>query len=498
MFFPVLKSKTHPLKGLGAFLVFFSGFLIIWAIDRVLIRKLKRKPAMIIISALLATNVALQVLCLMNLTVNPSWDFGVIMKAAGDISSGHTIGYWKYFQEYPYNLYSAVYIAAFKTLFSGYAAAPYLLNMLSVTASIAGACLLAYRLYGHRAAVLAAFFCLAFTPFYLNIPIVYTDTLSMPFVIWTVYAWTYIPAGKGKPVLLYGFILGALSAVGFLIKQIAAIGLIAFTVDFILSEKEYNVRTLSSKKHLLNKLSHTAPLAVSVASFALVFYSSTLYLGYMGFGNRTAVYNKFPYTHWLMMGMNKSYSEGGTSYGYGGFSAEDLKFTRLFRTTSAMKEANIAVIRARLNRYGVPGYAKFLLKKAEWTWTDGAYFVPAKLARYPLKRTALHKIVLSSNGKMNTLFRIFAQFTQTLMLSMILTGCISALLKGTGGAFRLMALMSLGLMVFLLFWEARSRYLIFMLPVFVVMTVQGFLIAFKGLDRIVAYIRRIIRIFLRT
>jgi hypothetical protein len=196
-----------------------------------------------------------------------------------------------------------------------------------------------------------------------------------------------------------------------------------------------------------------------------------------------------------MMGMNKNYSEGGTSYGYGGFSAEDLKFTRLFSTTSAMKEANIAVIRARLNRFGMTGYAKFLLKKAEWTWTDGAYFIPAKLARYPLKQTALHKIVLSSNGKMNTLFRIFAQFMQTIMLSMILTGCISSLLKGNGGAFRLMALMCLGLMVFLLFWEARSRYLIFMLPVFVVMTVHGLLIAFKWLDRAVAYMLRKITAF---
>ncbi len=444
------------------------------------------------ISALLASNVALQALCLKNLAVNPSWDFGVIMKAAGDISSGHTIGYWKYFQEYPYNLYAAVYVGAFKTLFSGYSAAPYLLNMLSVTASITGACLLAYRLYGHRASVLAAFLCLAVTPFYLNVPIVYTDTLSMPFVIWTVYVWTYIPAGKEKPVL-YCLILGALSSLGFLIKQIAAIGLVAFAVDYIFAGKDYSFKTFPSKKHSLKKLSHVAPLAASVAVFAIIFYSNTLYLDYMGFTNRTAVYNKFPYTHWLMMGMNKSYSEGGTSYGYGGFSAEDLKFTRLFMYTPSMKEANIAVIRARLNRFGMTGYAKFLLKKAEWTWTDGAYFVPTKLARRPLKQTTLHKIVLVSNGKMNTLFRIYSQFVQTILLSMILTGCISALLKGKGGAFRLMALMCLGLMAFLLFWETRSRYLIFMLPVFVVMTVQGLLIAFKGLDRAAAYMLRSIR-----
>ena len=489
MFFPVLKSKALPLKGLEAFLIFFSSFLLIWAADRFVIRKMGRRASIITISALLASNVILQALCLNNLAVAPSWDFGVIMNAAGDISAGHTIRYWKYFQEYPYNLYPAVYVGAFKTLLFGHAAAPYLLNILSVTASITGACLLTQRLYSRRAAVLAAFLCLAVTPFYLNIPIVYTDTLSMPFVIWTVYVWTYIRTGKGKPIL-YCFILGMLSALGFLIKQIAAIGFVAFVVDFMFCRKEYHTKTLTDKKTLLEKLSAVLPLAASISAFVIILYSNTLCLGYMRFSNRVVVYDKLPYTHWLMMGMNTNYEEGGTSYGYGGFSAEDLKFTRLFTTTTAMKEANTAVMKTRLYRFGVIGYAKFLLKKAEWTWTDGAYFVPTKLARHPVKRTVFHKIVLTSTGKMNTLFRIFSQFVQTIILSMILTGCIAALLKRTNDAFRLMVLMCLGLMVFLLFWETRSRYLIFMLPVFVVMTVHGLLIAFSGLDRAAAYLRR--------
>ena len=448
-----------------------------------------RRTSILTISALLASNVILQALCLNNLAVVPSWDFGVIMNAAGDISSGHTIGYWKYFQEYPYNLYAAVYVGAFKTLLFGHAAAPYLLNMLSVTASITGACLLAYRLYGRRAAVLAAFLCLAVTPFYLNIPIVYTDTLSMPFVIWTVYIWTYICAGKGKPIL-YCLLLGTLSALGFLIKQIAAIGFVAFIVDLIFNWKEYFKHPLPAGNTIQKKLSAVFPVGASVLAFVIIVYSNTFYLNYMGFnGGTKAVYNAFPYTHWLMMGMNKSYSEDGTSYGYGGFSSQDLKFTRLFTTTSAMKEANIAVMKARLNRFGMMGYVKFLLKKAEWTWTDGAYYVPAKLARYPVKRTVFHKIVLTSTGKMNTLFRIFSQFVQTIILSMIMTGSIAALTKRADDAFRLMVLMCLGLMVFLLFWETRSRYLIFMLPVFVVMTVHGLLIAFGGLDRAAAYLR---------
>ena len=489
MFFPVLKSKRLPLEGFTGILIFFIGFLAIWAADRTIIRKMGHRTAIITISSLLALNVSLQALCLHNLAVKPSWDFAVIMNAANDISAGHAVGYWKYFQEYPYNLFTAVYVGAFKTLFLRNTSAPYLLNMLSVTSSIAGVCLLAYRLYGRRAAVLAALFCLAVTPFFLEIPIVYTDTLSMPFVIWTLYIWTYVRNTKMKTVR-YCVLLGIFSALGFLIKQIAAIGLVAFAVDFIFCGKEYFKGMNPAGKFMFRKLSKALPLAASVSAFALFVYSTLAYLGYAGFNNKPQVYEKLPYTHWLMMGINTNYSEGGTSYGYGGFSSEDLKFTRLFTTASAMKEANLAVIRSRLNRFGMIGYAKFLLKKAEWTWADGAYYIPTKLGRYPLRRTVFHKAVLTSSGKMNTLFRAFTQFVQTVILSMILVGCIASLLKKTNDAFRLMALMCLGLMVFLLFWETRSRYLIFMLPVFVVMTVHGLLIAFGVFDRAAAYLRR--------
>ncbi|HEX2944413.1 MAG TPA: glycosyltransferase family 39 protein [Clostridia bacterium] len=490
MFFPVLKSKTLPLKGQMAFLVFTLGFLVMWATDRAIVRKMAQRTAIITISVLLALNVTLQAICLYNLVVTPSWDFGVVMNAATNISDGQKISYWKYFLEYPYNLYTAVYIGAFRTFFGGHGLAPYLLNMLSVTVSIIGACLLAFRLYGRRAAVLAALLSLTISPFYLDIPIVYTDTLSMPFVIWTVYVWTYVRTSKRK-LLLYCVILGMLSALGFLIKQIAAVGIIAFVVDFVFNGVGYFKGLHTHGNPRFEKFQAIIPVTASVIAFLTVVYANMFYLSNTGFNSRTYGYDKLPFTHWLMMGMNKSYAEGGTSYGYGGFSAEDLKFTRLFITTSSMQQANIGVIKTRLNRFGMVGYAKFLLKKAEWTWTDGTYFIPVKLGRFPLKQNVLHKIILTSNGKMNTLFRSLTQFVQTVILSMILVGCIAALLtRKTDETFRLMVLMCLGLMVFLLFWETRSRYLIFMLPVFAVMTVHGLLITFNWLDRAAAYLWR--------
>lgn len=498
MLFPMLKSRLHPLKGLSALPVFFLCFLVIWVIDRYLFRKMNRRTANAAIIGLIALNAALQIICLNYLKVRPSWDFGAIMTAAGDIASGHAIRNWGYFQEYPFNIYTAVLVGTYQYLAGGSPSAPYTLNILSVISSIIGACLLVYRLYGHKSAVLAAFFLLGMTPLYMNIPIVYTDTLSMPFAVWTVYLWTFIRNGH-KNTILYCILIGLSAAAGYLIKPVAAAGLAAFAVDFLMNRGKYRQRAFL--KHLAAAL----PLAAALITFVVSIFAFRAYVSWKGFDSRIDSNKSLPYTHWLMMGMNTIAAEGGTSSGYGGFSAADLKFSRTYPTTMAKKIAEIGMIKTRLRHFGITGYGKFLLKKIEWTWTDGTYFVPVKLSRLPIKRTILHKFVLFSNGKSNKLYLIFTQFIQTAMLAMILLGCLSALKNSCSkasksrnadallslrtDAYRLMTLMCLGLMFFLLFWETRSRYLIFMIPIFVVMTVNGLILAFRGLDKAAAYVR---------
>lgn len=481
--FPLIKTRTTPLKGIPAILAFLLCFLILWVLDRRLVRKMRRRTAVLAMFALVTANVVLQTVCLYFLRVKPSWDFGAIMNAAGDISMGRAIRNWGYFQEYPYNINPAVIIGTFQYLTGGFKYAPYLLNMLCVTSSITGASLLAFRLFGKRTGVLTALFFLGVTPMYLYIPIVYTDTLSMPFAIWTVYVWSLIRPGKKGNAAFY-ILIGVLAAMGFLIKQIAAIGLAAFLVDFLLDRKKYSSFSGKNRNFVQKMISAVLPMAVTLFSFVIAISAFRYYVDYKGFNSRIDYNKSLSVTHWLMMGMNKPYADGGTSSGYGGFSAEDVRFSRLFPTTPDKKSAELSIIRTRLRQFGIGGYARFLLKKMEWTWTDGTYFAPVKLARYPVQRNVLHKFVLFSDGKSNRLYRAFAQFIQAVLLFMILTGCVLSLRKKPNRTFRLMTLMCLGLMVFLLFWEARSRYLAFMLPVFVVMATYGMRWSFRGLDRV--------------
>jgi hypothetical protein len=494
MVFPLLKSKLNPLKGFTAIAVLVVSFLVLWGVDRFIVRVMDYKTAKSAVIFLIAINVMLQLLCLNELKVKPSWDFGAIMTASDDIATGRLIRNWGYFQEYPYNLNTAVFVGIFKFILGGNQWAPYILNIIAVTLSITGVCLLANRLYGQRASVLTAFFCIAATPLYLYIPIVYTDTLSMPFAIWTVYVWSFIkpyPISTGKiPMVHFCILIGLLSAVGYLIKPVAAIGLAAFIMDYILNRNKYISVAFRSKKLVMKIVSKMLPLAAAFLTFVLVVSAFRFYIDTKGFDSRLDVNKSIPYTHWLMMGINAPATEGGTSYGYGGFSNEDLKYTRSYKTLQEKEQAEIVMIRNRLNQFGVEGYALFLLKKIEWTWTDGTYFAPVKLARYPEKLTALHKFVLFSNGKSNKLYLVFTQLVQAMMLSMIFVGCITLLRKNADDAFRLMSVMCLGLMLFLLFWETRSRYLVFLIPVFIVMTVYGMISAFRGADKISGYLHR--------
>lgn len=484
VFFPSIKSGVNLLKGLSGIVPAVLLFLLLWALDRFIIQKMDKVTCKTAIAFMIAISMVMQAICLLDLRVNPSWDFGAVMAGAADIAAGRPIRNTFYFQEYPFNLNPTVLIGTFKYLLGGYSPAPYMLNAFAVTSSIAGACITAWRVFSPSASVRTALFCLATTPLYLYVPIVYTDTLSMPFAIWSVYAWSFIRFPGALSARTYGLpasaAIGLLAAAGYLIKPVAAIGLVAFALDYLLCSERYAVRPYVEGK-IRRLLVRMIPLVSAFTVFLIIIFSFRAYIDFKGFNSRLQLNKSIPYTHWLLMGMNKPVADGGTSYGYGGFSNEDLKFTRSFKTLKEREAAEMGRIRQRLEKFGLEGYTSFLLKKVEWTWTDGTYYSSVKLGRFPRKLSMLHKFVLPNKGKSNRLFLAFTQLTQGILLFLLFTGAIFSLRSKGGSSYRLLLLMCLGLMVFLAFWETRSRYLTFMIPIFIVMAAAASGWVFNGM-----------------
>ncbi len=484
----MIKSSTNLLKGFRGLAPAALLLLILWLLDSLVIRKMDKATCKAAVVFMAAINTAMQIICLLDLRVRPTWDFGAVMTGAADIAAGQPIRNNFYFQEYPFNLNPAVVIGTFKYILCGWEQAPYVLNIIAVTSSVAGACMTAWRVFSPQASVKAALFCLTATPLYLYIPIAYTDTLSMPFAIWSVYAWSRVrfpgASSAGTYRLPACASLGLLAAAGYLIKPIAAIGLLAFAADYFMCCGSYRFEPGYGKGGIRSFLKKLIPLSVAAAVFLAAIFSFRVYVDLKGFTARLDRNGRIPYTHWIMMGMNKPAAEGGTSYGYGGFSNDDLLFTRAFKTAGEREAADTAVIRLRLEEFGPTGYAAFLLKKLEWTWTDGTYYAPVKLGRYPVKLNVLHKFVLFSKGRSNKLYLAFTQLTQGLLLFLLFLSAVFSLRRRESGFSRFILLMSLGLALFLLFWETRSRYLTFMIPVFTVLAAGTAERLFTAMDKL--------------
>ena len=132
---------------------------------------------------------------------------------------------------------------------------------------------------------------------------------------------------------------------------------------------------------------------------------------------------------------------------------------------------NIAVLKNRIEEFGVKGFISHTVKKAVWMWEDGTYFISHHLEKTD-NWNPLHSLVLDKGSYHNVFYIYSCGFQLFLIFMMILSvfkGCIkpkvdkTILLKG----------LLFSILIFLLIWESRSRYLYNFTPVFILLAVDG-------------------------
>jgi hypothetical protein len=183
-----------------------------------------------------------------------------------------------------------------------------------------------------------------------------------------------------------------------------------------------------------------------------------------------------PYTHWVMTGMNKETM--------GGYNDNDYNvITHPIRTKKERKEINIIEIKKRLSDFGPIGYIDFLVKKAIITWGDGTFFVPEKLRRQVTNYSLMHEFVLV-DGQYFSIYFTFSQIVYfTIMIFVTISSFILLNRKDYHFVFSpLLAL--LGIFLFLLIWETRSRYLVNFIPILILSSLVGFEFVFEKLIKI--------------
>lgn len=382
--------------------------------------------------------------------VYPTWDFGKVYDEAYDLSlQFRQID--KYFYFYcPNNLPILLLVTGLFKIFrfiglTDMLTPLILVNLGVVFLSVWIMFLFIKEMYGLQRATLFSVLSLLITPFYTYTTIVYTDTLGMILPILSLYLYAKIYRSPKKEMGLI-ITLGLVLGIGGLLKTHALVVLVAILIHYFLTRKDEIIQLSVSLilVVLVTMLSYkiaTKPLIPIVSSEV-----------------------GFPKTHWVMMGVK----------GFGGYDDDDTNMTRFLKdsgwSNDEIQAEHIRIIKERVEDFGIRGFMNHLNTKLNFTWSDGTYFAPEKLKREPISTNTYQDYIF---GNKNLPYLYVSQIVHVVILFLM---CLSGIriLKDKPSFESVMTLSAFGVMLFLLIWETRSRYLMIYLPVFVVLASHGF------------------------
>lgn len=386
--------------------------------------------------------------------VEPVGDFnGIFTSAIEYATSGELQSFPHYFEQFPNNWGILVWlISYFRILLHFGITATYdflragvILNCVVIDVSVLLLVIFCKKVWGSPAALIALGLSLLFTPFYLHAPIFYTDTMSLifpPLALLLLYAAQR--CNSWLPRILLYLLLGIVLSFGAKVKGNLMVLLVAFIIYLLLQ--------IPFRRSLCCILA----LILSFGCFSAVFDAGV---------KRSNIVNtdiigtyQFPKEFWLYMGLNNP----------GGFNGEDFDTIRFKTSIDEKRETAREGIRQRLHNYGVKGFISHLTTKLGYTYGDGGYYICQQLQDSPLKDTLLADYVFF-NRPNNYIYLSLSGGYHFLLGLIMLIGLLVGLLKEKDFSFAsLNYLILLGIFLFLMIWETRSRYLLNFTPVILI------------------------------
>lgn len=448
-FFKIEKTEKIMLLALILFGVLFI-------INKFIINKIKDSCIKVLNIINLIIILILEIVSVIYFRVEYNWDFKYVMEGALQLATTSTTEHLHYFQVFPNNTGSLIIVTIAMKLFGNREIGAYILNVVLVFITAIITTLISKKIGGQKLAWNTSLMLILCIPFYLYTPIVYSDTLSVLIPVINVYLWILFKDTEKKSLKwIYMLLIVVTAFIGYIIKPVAAIALIAIIIEIIFS-----------------KFREMKYFGISLIIFMcmIILYNNMMYKYFLNIEKENK--EVFPYTHWIMMGMSKPTEEGGTSIGWGAYNYYDVIYTEGQNTYNKKVEANVSRIKERLNEFGIRGYINFLLNKTIYIWNDGTYYIQAKLKWSPLNtETKIYSIVFGDDSE-KFVTPHFTAFHIILMM-MILIGALKDLFKERNQETRILEMTIVGIFIFLLFWEARSRYIYILIPVFCILGAKG-------------------------
>ena len=342
--------------------------------------------------------------------------------------------------------------------------APIFLNAVFINTAVIFTFFISKKIFKPFGSFLTVVICLLFLPYYTYVPYYYSDSLSLPFTVISVFL--VLSGAKIKTdtkdkkrlakKIVYLITAGFFIAVGYELKGSLIIVTVGALVYIILENR--------LKAALIGALSVTLVTLICISAINL--YNDSLH-----FTTKEQLYEQqYPAIHWVMMGLK----------GNGGFDQSDATATRNSGNYDQKTEAIKKEIASRLNKMGVNGMITHLYQKLTFTWGDGIYFIDHHLnstdsnGNRIKNRSILFEFVLM-DGKYNSLFYIYSNTFHMCMLFFMLMSGFFVIKKKKISKITLIQGIVFGATLFFMVWETRSRYIFNMTPLFILLSVYGLL-----------------------
>lgn len=324
-----------------------------------------------------------------------------------------------YFEIYPNNhmLFIVIYLLyriEFELTGSMGDFLPTAVNLIGLNISYILMCRCAEMIHEPSRAFVCAVRGMLFTPLVTYTSFFYTDSMAMPLV--TVSAYLYLKYRKSGKISML-IMCGAFIGTAYRMKGSSLVLLVAILIEMAWNHDK-----------IKNFFAAVIPCFISMKII------SETALKILHISHETMKEKAFPLIHWIMMSAD----------GKGGYNSDDFLFTHNL-SSDGKTRAILVRLTEKLSNQGFFGFLIHIADKISYTWENCAF-----MAGYYYNG--------SFSSKVFYITTFFCHFT-------VLFSILMGIKKGTDKTF-LFRLCLLGLIIFLLIWETRCRYLVSFFPLF--------------------------------
>lgn len=302
------------------------------------------------------------------------------------------------------------------------------------------------KLKNENAGLLTVLFFVVNPIFYLYSSYFYTDTFCMPFAMIAIYFYIcFLKEKRIKRLIPLLIVLGITLALGFKIRVVVGICLIAMILNIILKNEHWKNKCISISAMLIGFI------------LGIVLYKVIS----IPFGVLTNKDLEFPITHWMMYSLNEE--TGGC------FSSSDYALTFNAKNYEEKLNVNIDIIKSRIKDLGISGWLSLLKTKLSITWSNGDYDYLSKLENVE----QINKLYEYFVGNKRIFVVYYVQICKIVAMSALLFSIIGEFLKKKESKNAFIFISIFGAFLFYTIWEVAPRYSLTFLPMIILTFSMG-------------------------